>query len=35
MTGSAYSGYVVAGIAMMSEDEGEYFEPSAVWPDSR
>lgn len=25
-------GYVVAGVVITEEDEGEYFEPSALWP---
>jgi hypothetical protein len=26
-------GYVVAGVMVSKEDEGEYFEPSELWPD--
>ena len=26
-------GYVVAGVMVSAEDEGEYFEPSELWPD--
>jgi hypothetical protein len=25
-------GYVVAGVIAVTEDEGEYFEPSKIWP---
>ncbi|HET9061020.1 MAG TPA: hypothetical protein VFN61_13960 [Acidimicrobiales bacterium] len=25
-------GYVVAGVVVSDEDEGEYFEPSKLWP---
>jgi hypothetical protein len=27
------TGYVVAGAMVSDEDEGEYFEPSKLWPD--
>ena len=26
-------GYIVAGVMVSKEDEGEYFEPSELWPD--
>jgi hypothetical protein len=29
---SNFVGYVVAGVVVDVEDTGEYFEPSAVWP---
>lgn len=29
---SACSGYVVAGVVAEAEDDGEYFEPSELWP---
>ena len=29
---SSGRGYVVAGVVAVSEDEGEYFEPSKLWP---
>ncbi len=29
----AYEGYVVAGVCVQVEDEGEYFEPSDLWPE--
>lgn len=35
LDGVGYSGYVVAGVIALSVDEGEYFEPSAVWPGDR
>lgn len=31
---SAGAGYVVAGVVVEVEDEGEYFEPSKLWPAS-
>lgn len=30
--GLAYDGYVVAGVCVHVEDEGEFFEPSQLWP---
>lgn len=27
----AYEGYVVAGVCLVAEDDGEYFEPSQLW----
>jgi hypothetical protein len=30
--GSNYSGYVVAGVVATSEDDGDYSEPSELWP---
>jgi ribonucleotide reductase alpha subunit len=32
--GDGYRGYVVAGVVVEAEDDGDYFEPSALWPDS-
>ncbi len=32
--GDGYRGYVVAGVVVEASDEGEYFEPSSLWPDS-
>jgi len=29
---SMRGGYVVAGVVVECEDEGEYFEPSTLWP---
>ena len=29
---SSGRGYVVAGVVAVTEDEGEYFEPSKLWP---
>lgn len=34
LTGSGYAGYVVAGTVVGSEDCGEYYEPSRVWPET-
>jgi hypothetical protein len=33
LTGVSYEGYVVAGVCARLEDEGEYFEPSKLWPE--
>lgn len=33
LRGSTYSGYVVAGKVVVSEDDAEYDAPSKVWPD--
>ncbi len=33
VTGASYEGYVVAGVCVQVEDEGEYFEPSELWPE--
>lgn len=30
--GASHEGYVVAGTCVTSEDEGEYFDPSELWP---
>jgi hypothetical protein len=27
----AFDGYIVAGVCVVAEDEGEYFEPSQLW----
>jgi hypothetical protein len=32
VSGSLFSGYVVAGAMISSEDNGEYNEPSVAWP---
>lgn len=32
LDGSGYRGYVVAGVVVVSVDQGEYYEPSEVWP---
>ena len=32
LTGASYEGYVVAGVCVQAEDDGEYFEPSELWP---
>jgi hypothetical protein len=32
VAGSNYHGYVVAGVVVSSEDEGEYFDESLLWP---
>lgn len=32
--GDGYRGYVVAGAVVEAKDDGEYFEPSPLWPDS-
>ena len=29
---SSLAGYVVAGVVVSDEDQGEYFEPSKLWP---
>lgn len=29
----AFDGYVVAGVCVAAEDDGEYFEPSKLWPE--
>ena len=26
-------GYVVAGVCVAADDDGEYFEPSKLWPE--
>jgi len=33
LTGASYEGYVAAGVCAQAEDEGEYFEPSELWPE--
>jgi len=33
LEGSSFAGYVVASVMDTSEDSGEYYEPSRVWPD--
>jgi hypothetical protein len=32
VTGRHYEGYVVAGVLVAVEDDGEFHEPSTVWP---
>jgi hypothetical protein len=34
VAGSNYDGYVVAGVVVSSEDEGEYFDASPLWSGS-
>jgi hypothetical protein len=29
----AYDGYIVAGVCVQAEDEGEYYDPSQLWQD--
>jgi hypothetical protein len=29
----AFDGYVIAGVCVVAEDKGEYFEPSQLWPE--
>lgn len=31
--GSGYDGYIVAGVCVQAEDDGEYYDPSPLWHD--
>jgi len=33
LSSGSLTGYVVAGVCVHAEDEGEYFHPSELWPD--
>jgi hypothetical protein len=32
VVGSGFTGYVVAGVVVSCEDNGEYYDPSEIWP---